>query len=229
MGELDNVVFNFTRSTAFVPYVEKLGIDVYGALPLERSLDFAPPEQDPLAALVRVALSRSVPGLLDAYLDLEIQALLLGEKPDSGYLRRLQSSYSAEDLLPAWRTAGVLSQQIADLGEQLVQPHRLLKDKENSLIEANQELEQQETAGKEARAEAELSLLQLQQVQEHYPLRSRSGDQEVAALVAELLQTDGMGQAQEARLMVLEAEVAHLGRELINGREQQVMRMAELE
>jgi len=51
----------------------------------------------------------------------------------------------------------------------------------------------------------------------------------VAALVAELLQTDGMGQAQGATLMVLEAEVVHLGRELINGREQQVMRMAELE
>lgn len=111
---------------------EELGIVVCGDLALERSFDFAPPEPDPLAALVSVALCRSVPGLLDAYLDLEIQALLLGEKPDSGYLRRLQSSYSAEGLLPAWRTAGVLSQQIADLGEQLVQPHRLLKDKENS-------------------------------------------------------------------------------------------------
>jgi len=173
VGELDNVVFNFTRSIAFVPYVEKLGIDVYGALPLERSLDFAPPEQDPLAALVRVALSRSVLGLLDAYLDLEVQALLLGEEPYAGYLRRLQSSYSADDLLPAWRTAGVLSQQIADLGEQLVQPHWLFRDIKNSLAEANQELVQQETARKEARAEAELSLLQWQQVQEHYSLRSR--------------------------------------------------------
>ena len=211
---------------------EELGIVVCGDLALERSFDFAPPEPDPLAALVSVALCRSVPGLLDAYLDLELQALLLGGEPDSGYLRRLQSSYSAEDLLPAWRTAGVLSQQIADLDDQLEQSHRLLKDKENSLAEAKQELEQQETARKEARAEAELSLLQLQQVQEHYFLRSRSSDQEVAAQASALLDAEAREKEQGARLMVLEAEVVQLRRErdeASQGRELQVKRMVEVQ
>ena len=213
---------------------EELGRVVCGDMLRERSIDFAPPEPepDPLAALVSVALCRSVPGLLDAYLDLELQALLVGGEPDSGYMRRLQSSFSAEELLPAWRTAGVLSLQVAELGEQLEQSRRLLKEKENALAAVNQELEQQEMAGKEARGEAELSLLQLQQVQEHYFLRSRSSDQELAAQAAALLDAEVRGKEQGARLTVLEAEVVQLRRErdeAFQGREQQVKRMAEVQ
>ena len=211
---------------------EELGRVVCGDMLRERSIDFAPPEPDPLAALVSVALCRSVPGLLDAYLDLELQALLVGGEPDSGYMRRLQSSFSAEELLAAWRTAGVLTLQVAELGEQLEQSRRLLKEKENALAAVNQELEQQEMAGKEARGEAELSLLQLQQVQEHYFLRSRSSDQELAAQAAALLDAEARGKEQGARLTVLEAEVVQLRRErdeAFQGREQQVKRMAEVQ
>ena len=142
-----------------------------GDPPPDFSADLPPPEPEPLAALVTAAVCRSVPGLLDAYLDLELQALLGGGEPDSAYLRRLQSRISAEGLLQAWRSPGALAHQVADLREQLVQSNGLLEDTQKDLAEANQKLEQQDTSLQEAREEAELTLLQLHQVQEeleHY-------------------------------------------------------------
>ena len=81
------------------------------------SADLSAPDPQPLAALVTVAVCRSVPGLLDAYLDLELQALLLGGEPDSAFLRRLQGIISSEGLLEAWRSPTALAQQVADLRE----------------------------------------------------------------------------------------------------------------
>ena len=106
----------------------QLGKILSGDLPPEFSADLPPPPPEPLAALVTAAVCRSVAGLLDAYLDLELQALLAGGEPDSAYLPRLQSRISSEGLLQAWRSPGSLAHQVADLREQLVQSNGLLED-----------------------------------------------------------------------------------------------------
>ena len=186
---------------------EELGMVHRGDFSPEFTVDLAPPDPDPLAALVSGALCRSVPGLLDAYLDLELQALLVGGEPDSGYLRRLQSRSSSEDQLSAWRTAGLVSQQADDLREQLDQSWRLLEAKQNALAEAKQ-------------------------VQEHYFLRTRSSEQQLAAQAAALLQAEASGKEQGGRLVALEAEVVHLRRErdeAAQGRDQQGKRTAEVQ
>jgi len=186
---------------------EELGMVLCGDFLPEFNVNLAPPNPDPLAALVSGALCRSVPGLLDAYLDLELQALLVGGDPDSGYLRRLQSRSSSEGLLPAWRAAGLVSQQADDLREQLDQSCRLLEAEQSALAEAKQ-------------------------VQEHYFLRTRSSDQQLAAQAAALLQAQVSGKEQGARVVALEAEVVHLRRECdeaAQGRDQLGKRLAEVQ
>jgi len=187
---------------------EQLGKILSGDPPPERSAERPPPDPEPLAALVTGALCRSVPGLLDAYLDLELQSLLGGGEPDSAYLRRLQSRLSSEGLLQAWRSPGTL---------------------------AKQKLEQLDTALKEEREEAELTLLQLHQVQkelEHCLLQSRSSDQLLAAQAEALQQAEVTGQEQLAKLLALEAEAGQLRRardEAAQDRELQGRSVADLQ
>jgi len=218
----------------------QLGKILSGDPPPDFSADLPPPEPEPLAALVTAAVCRSEPGLLDAYLDLELQALMGGGEPDSAYLRRLQSRISSEALLQAWRSPGALALQVADLREQLVQSNGLLEDNLKALAEANQKLEQQDTSLKEAREEAELTLLHLHQVQEELEsscLRP-STNQHLAASQAEALQqAEATGQEQAARLEALEAEVLQISRErdeavlgrdqLIEARENQLIEARE--
>ena len=173
----------------------QLGKILSGDPPPDFSADLPPPEPEPLAALVTAAVCRSVPGLLDAYLDLELQALLGGGEPDFAYLRRLQSQISSEGLLQAWRSPGALAHQVADLREQLVQSNGLLEDTQKALAEANQKLEQQDTSLQEAREEAELTLLQLHQVQEeleHYFLKARASEHLAQAQMEQLQRAQGL-------------------------------------
>jgi hypothetical protein len=194
----------------------QLGKILSGDPPPDFSADLPPPEPEPLAALVTTAVCRSVPGLLDAYLDLELQALLGGGEPDCAYLRRLQSRISSEGLLQAWRSPGALAHLVADLREQLVQSNVLLEDNQKALAEANQELDQLNISLKEAREEAELALLRLHQVQEelNHCILSTSVNEHLAASQAEALQqAEATGQEQAARLEALEAEVLQISRE----------------
>ena len=204
----------------------QLGKLLSGDPPPEFSADLPPPEPEPLAALVTAAVCRSVPGLLDAYLDLELQALLGGGEPDSAYLRRLQSRISSEGLLRAWRSPGALAHQVAHLRKQLVQSNGLLEDNQKALAEANQKLEQQDTSLKQAWEEAELTLLHLHQVQEElesYFLRISTNEQLAASQAEALQQAEATGQEQAARLEALEAEVLQISRErdeAVHGRNQ---------
>ena len=184
-----------------------------GNPPPEQFGELLPPEPEPLAALVTGVLCRSVPGLLDAYLDLELQALLGGGAPDSAYLKRLQSRLSSDELLQAWRSPRALAQQAAELRKQLGQSKGLLEHKQNALAEANQKLEQHDIAIKEVREEAELTQLQLQQVQEYYLQKSRSSDQQVAAQAEALQRAEVTSQAQGAKLLAMEAAADQLRRE----------------
>ena len=206
-----------------------------GDPPTDHCVNLLPPDPDPLAALVTGVLCRSVPGLLDAYLDLELQALLGGGAPDSAYLKRLQSRLSTDELLQAWRAPGALAQQAAELRKQLGQSKGLLEYKQNALAEANQKLEQHDIAIKEAREEAERTQLQLQQVQEeleHYFLHSRSGDQLVAAQAEALQQAEVTSREQVAKLLALEASADQLRRErdeAFHGRDQQGKNVVDLQ
>ena len=112
------------------------------------------PAPEPLAAMITKLALDSLPGLLDGYLDLELRADLLGGEPDAHYRRRLLADLSFDELLAAWRAPAALSQASAELEAQLA----------------------------EAREEAELTLLQLHQVQEeleHYFLLSRGQSQQL--------------------------------------------------
>ncbi|MFM7675131.1 MAG: hypothetical protein ACKO5F_06015, partial [Synechococcus sp.] len=116
-----------------------------GTTPSEGTEPARPPKPNALTALVTTAICRNLPGLLDAYLDLELQAQLLGGEPDVAYLRRLQGENMANELLSAWRTPAELTLELQGLREQL---------------------QEKESALSEAREEVELTLLQLHQVQE---------------------------------------------------------------
>jgi hypothetical protein len=132
------------------------------------------PEPEPLAAVItRLALD-ALPALLEAYLDLELEADLLGSEPDSHYRRRLLSQLSFAELLQAWRSPSALAEELEMLKQALAQA-------------------QQDTT--EAREEAELTLLQLHQVQEeleHYFLLSRGQAQQLERYEALLRRSEGL-------------------------------------
>ena len=131
---------------------------------------------EPLAAVVTRLAFDVMPALLEAYLDLELEADLLGGEPDSHYRRRLVNDLSLDQLVEDCRAPSRLLsrldhlQQISDL--QASQLHDLSAEKA-ALLKELSESRQQTT---EAREEAELILLQLHQVQEeleHHFLLSR--------------------------------------------------------
>ena len=91
-----------------------------------------------------------------------------------------------------------------------------MADNHKALAEANQKLEQQDTSLKEAREEAELTLLHLHQVQEELEssrLRHSSNEHLAASQAEALQQAEATGQEQAARLEALEAEVLQISRE----------------
>ena len=109
---------------------------------------------DPVCAALTQLFIAQQPGLLDAYLDLELKADLLGDAPDTAYHRRLSRLWSSDAVCERW-----------------------LQVREEPALEAAQkidelqaELEELRTQESEAREEAELTLLQLHQVQEELEL-----------------------------------------------------------
>ncbi|WP_398331881.1 hypothetical protein [Vulcanococcus sp.] len=170
----------------------------------------------PIPSLVGAALLSLIevePQLLEAYLDLELRAELLGREPDLHYRQRLRQGSTQGDLLlqelrHALGAPTELERQESELRTAqeeaeltLLQLHQVqeeleaivLADRERQqLLEASsqeleklkprvaeleQQLERQDDALKTAQEEAELTLLQLHQVQEeleHYFLLSRS-------------------------------------------------------
>ena len=136
---------------------------------------------DPLAAVLAQQALQQQPGLLDAYLDLELRADLQGDEPDSHYRRRLQDQLAIEPLLAAWkelRDSSALRGTIEE-SEGLRQELEAAKQELESLRAS---LEVAQSGEQEAREEAELTLLQLHQVQEeleHYFLLSRGQTQQL--------------------------------------------------
>lgn len=110
------------------------------------------PESEPLAGALTLALVSAAPGLLDAYLDLELKADLRGGDPDVAYKRRLLGGLDPAAVINAWQAPNEVDTEARDAELQ------------------------------DAREEAELILLQLHQVQEeleHYFLLSRGQHQQL--------------------------------------------------
>ena len=152
-------------------------------------------QPNPIPSLVGTALLSLIevePQLLEAYLDLELRAELLGREPDLHYRQRLrQGSVQGDVLLQELRHAlgapSELERQESELRTAqeeaeltLLQLHQVQEELGNlkpRVAELEQQLERQDDALKTAQEEAELTLLQLHQVQEeleHYFLLSRS-------------------------------------------------------
>ncbi len=107
-----------------------------------------PPPQPipPLLALVSLSLLVAEPALLDHYYDLELRAVLLGCDPDLRYRERLL--------------------QAGQEGDSLLQAFHESQRGHHAHFELEQRLSSRDTELREAREEAELSMLQLHQVQE---------------------------------------------------------------
>ncbi len=143
------------------------------------------PEPEPLAAVITKLAIDALPAMLEAYLDLELEADLLGGEPDSHYRRRLLAELSFAGLLQAWRSPSALQA----------------------------ELEQARQDSTEAREEAELTLLQLHQVQEeleHYFLQSTDQAKQLEELKQQHEQAQTARDDQASRAAHLESERSRL-------------------
>ena len=135
-----------------------------GHEPASFELAVASPQQPPpiqaLEGQLVLRLLEEAPNLLDAYLDLELQAELAGHPADSSYIERLRNACTAEALLASWWKQHIYN----------IEQHQSERD---ALAAERDALSSQL---QEAKEEAELTLLQLHQVQEeleHYFLVSR--------------------------------------------------------
>lgn len=171
----------------------------------------------PLLAAVTLSLLEAEPALLDCYSDLELRAVLLGRDPDTRYYERLRDAIpGAEVLLQAFLTSQSGLAAATELQQRL----------------ASIEIELQE-----AREAAELSLLQLQQVQEeleHYFLADKEKQRQLevgvrkfeelrrmnaAQVTAHELELKALRERLEPRLAELEQRLANRDTELKEARE----------
>jgi hypothetical protein len=150
----------------------------------------------PLIAATTLSLLEAQPSLHEVYADLELQAQLLGREPDLHYRQRLrqQASGQGDALLQALLETLQTPAAVSDLEQQLATKDGELRD---------------------AREEAELTLLQLHQVQEELEaifLADRDRQQQLATKDGELNQLkvehEGLRQQHESRLSDLEQQLA---------------------
>ena len=164
----------------------------------------APELPSPLVASTTLALLEAEPLLLEAYLDLELRAALLGREPDLHFHQRMRKvAHQGDALMKEWREA-------------LLGP-----------VELREQLADSQKELKEAREEAELTLLQLHQVQEELEaqfLEAQAKQQQLEACTAQLAQT----RAQESRLTDLEQQLSARDAELREAREEAELTLLQL-
>jgi hypothetical protein len=140
-------------------------------------------QPNPIPSLMGAALLSLIevePQLLEAYLDLELRAELLGREPDLHYRQRLRQGSNQGDVL------------LQELRHALGAPSELQR-----------QLERQESELKTAQEEAELTLLQLHQVQE-----------ELEAIVLADREKQQLLDASSTELECLKPRVAELEQQL---------------
>jgi hypothetical protein len=122
-----------------------------------KTADSLPLKQpEPLEAILTLALLSEVPSVLDAYLDLELQAELFGGDPDTDYLRRLHRAASAEDAL---RSFQALTADLQELNGEKASLSGRLEAAESELLERKAAAEGQEEELHQVREELEAIFL----------------------------------------------------------------------
>ena len=94
-----------------------------------------PPAAGVLERALTTALLVATPEVLQAYLDLELRADLLGDQPDSDYSQRLIASIAPEPMLAAWRElqqSGTDAQEESELT--LLQLHQVQEELEHYFL-----------------------------------------------------------------------------------------------
>lgn len=181
----------------------------------------------PLLASVTLSLLEAEPALLDCYSDLELRAVLLGRDPDTQYYERLrQAVLEPEVLLQAFLTSQSGLAAAAELEQRL----------------ASMDIEL-----KEAKEAAELSLLQLHQVQEeleHYFLADNEKQRQLevgtrkfeelrrtnaAQVTAHELELKALRERLEPRLAELEQRLANRDTDLKEAREAEELSLLQLQ
>jgi hypothetical protein len=151
------------------------------------------PNPEPLTALLTKTLLETQPDLLEAYLDLELIAELAGGEPDTDYRQRMtQAAGNPQRLLERWWLPHK-------------QLHSIQKEKAAQVARADA----LEAVNQRGRQETERHVLELQQLQGR--LRSLVGaDQEKTAQIEQL---QAAVETESAKVLVLEADLAHYASE----------------
>ena len=118
------------------------------------------PAADPLAALITKQVLDAHPTLLDAYLDLELKADLLGGEPDSRYRKRLMGDLQPNALLQAWRQPSAISAELSEAQQQLTEAQEELEH--HFLLIRSQTSELEQLRAQESGLKAERDGLQAQ-------------------------------------------------------------------
>ena len=155
----------------------------------------SPPSlSDPLQALVLDSFFNSAPDLLDAYLDLELQAELAQTEVDSSYRQRLRGLLAADPILVSWRAQqqrlSVSEQELQELAAELASLQaegQMVREQLQAESQAMREKQQAEVA-KLLRELAESNQLLTQSRAETEEQLARNGvlEQELQERVAEL-------------------------------------------
>jgi len=180
-----------------------LGGWLLGRDPAVCALVVAAPQQPPaiqaLEGQLVLRLLEKAPNLLDAYLDLELQAELAGHPADSSYIERLHNACTAEALLASWWEQHTSNHRI----EQLTSERDALAAERDALSCLLQD----------AKEEAELTLLQLHQVQkelEQVFLQAKTQEEQLATQAETLQQTQKDRDEQAAKVQSSKVDLARV-------------------
>lgn len=165
------------------------------------TLDAPPPAIDALSAVVTRRLLEWQAEALEAYLDLELQAELAGNSPDSDYILRLDSSANGDTLLACWWQAAEHEARSNQLAGEVARLHDdkeiLLQAKDAERQGANELKQQLDSKAQilvEAQEENQHTMLALQEAQEELEcnfLKSREQEEQLQALEAQLTELKG--------------------------------------
>ena len=184
------------------------------------------PAMEPLQALITRELLQAYPQLLEAYLDLELQAELLGCVPDSNYLERLRAACTAEALISEQKAEGSkrkkLAAQVQDAQEEanlnLLHLQQVQQDLEQMLITSQEqekalaatreELSKANQDREELRAELKVSVSEREKLAGQMKEAQEKAKLTLQDLQNELDQVRSNSQEQEKELAVNRDELS---------------------
>ena len=99
-----------------------------------------PPPIRPLTGLITLKLINEEASILETYLDLELNSILLGQNPDSDYLSRLKASATTDQILLDWWETNLVRE--ASFEEVQTNQHRIdqIQRDYDQLIDSREDL-----------------------------------------------------------------------------------------